>query len=166
MTVPVSGCPVPFEQQPMNEYKSLQSSCFFRWAILDHRAFLTRAIVIWGLGWTLCLPVATESFTWHSAMMKCFLASAMGATGFLLLLLLRLYLGWGYICDRLYSDTIVYEETGWYDGQAWTKPEAALTQERLIATYELRPCLQRLRYSFVSLCLGIGAGLSLWLWLD
>jgi hypothetical protein len=145
----------------MNEYRSLQESCFFRWAMLDRRAFLMRTFTIWGLGCLFCLPVAAASFTWTSALMQCLLATAAGATGLLLLLLLRLYLGWGYVCDRLYSPTIVYEETGWYDCQAWAKPTAALTQERLIVTYELRPFLQRLRYSFIVLCLSLGAEVSL-----
>jgi hypothetical protein len=30
---------------------------------------------------------------------------------------LRLYLGWAYIGNRLFSATVEYEETGWYDGQ-------------------------------------------------
>ncbi|WP_110984803.1 CGLD27 family protein [Acaryochloris thomasi] len=161
MNVSAPGCPVPVEQQPMNEYRSLQESCFFRWATLDRQTFLIRTFLIWSLGCLFCLPIAAESFTWTSALAKCLLATTAGATGLLMLLLLRLYLGWGYICDRLYSPTIVYEETGWYDCQAWAKPTASLTQERLIVTYELRPFLLRLRYSFVILCLTLGAEVSL-----
>ncbi len=145
----------------MNEYRSLQESCFFRWATLGPQAFLIRTFLIWSVGCLFCLPIAVESFTWKSALAKCLLATAAGATGLLLLLLLRLYLGWGYICDRLYSPTIVYEETGWYDCQTWPKPTEALSQERLIVTYELRPFLRRLRYSFILLCLSLGAEVSL-----
>jgi len=50
-----------------------------------------------------------------------------------LLALVRLYLGW-YMCDRLISPTIFYEESGWYDGQTWTKPSEVL--QRLIVTYK------------------------------
>lgn len=160
MNVPVSDCPVPTEQQPMNEYQCLQESCFFRWALLNRAAFLRRTALLWSIGCLLCLPVAAASLTWTAV--QCLLAAAMGATGLLLLLLLRLYLGWGYVCDRLYSPTIIYEETGWYDGQAWTKPTAVLTQERLIVTYELRPFLKRLRYSFAYCGVGLSVGLGLW----
>jgi len=45
----------------------------------------------------------------------------------------RLYLA-GLMCDRLISPTIFYE-SGWYDGQTWTKPSEVLTRERLIVTY-------------------------------
>lgn len=146
----------------MNEYRSLQESCFFRWATLNQKAFWVRTAAVWAMGWCFCLPIAAESFTAHAAPIKYVLASSMGATGLLLLLLVRLRLGWGYVCDRLYSPTVVYEETGWYDCQAWAKPEATLTQERLIVTYELRPFLQRLRYIFMSLCISLGVGAGLW----
>lgn len=162
MDVSVSRCPVPAEQQPINEYHSLQESCFFRWATLNQKAFWIRTAMVWMIGWGFCLPIAAESFTVHAAPIKCVLAAGMGATGLLLLLLVRLRLGWGYVCDRLYSPTVIYEETGWYDCQAWAKPEATLTQERLIVTYELRPFLQRLRYIVITLCLSFGIGAILW----
>jgi hypothetical protein len=162
MDVSVSSCPVPAEQQPMNEYRSLQESCFFRWATLDGQSFLVRTMIVWVMGLIFCLPIAAESFNLHAALVKGVLAAAMGATGLLLLLFIRLQLGWGYICDRLYSPTVVYEETGWYDCQAWAKPEATLTQERLIVTYELRPFLQRLRYISISLCFCLGGCAVLW----
>ena len=31
--------------------------------------------------------------------------------------MLRIYLGWSYVGDRLLSAAVEYEETGWYDGQ-------------------------------------------------
>ena len=33
------------------------------------------------------------------------------------LVVVRLYLGWAYVGNRLLSATVKYEETGWYDGQ-------------------------------------------------
>jgi len=38
------------------------------------------------------------------------------------LVVLRIYLGWSYVGDRLLSAVVPYEETGWYDGQMWVKP--------------------------------------------
>jgi hypothetical protein len=57
-------------------------------------------------------------------------------------------LGWSYVYDRLVSSTIFYEESGWYDGQNWTKPKEILTRDRLIVTYQIQPILQRLQRTF------------------
>jgi hypothetical protein len=65
--------------------------------------------------------------------------------------LLRLFLGWNYIRRRLLSQTVIYEETGWYDGGCWEKPPEELTKDRLIGTYQVGPVLKRLRWSLVSL---------------
>lgn len=64
------------------------------------------------------------------------------------LALLRLYLGWSYIRDRLLNETVFYEESGWYDGQYWPKPPEVLTRDRLIVSYEIQPILRRLQRSF------------------
>jgi hypothetical protein len=162
MSVSTSGCPIPFDQQPLNEYRSLQDSCFARWAILDLRAYLVRTLVWWSLGWLLCFPIAVGSMAWEKLPLQCLLAATVGATVLLLMVMVRLYLGWAYVCDRLLSEHIFYEETGWYDGQTWTKPEPDLLQERLIATYEIRPYLKRLRYSFATLGLGLVILALLW----
>ena len=78
------------------------------------------------------------------------------------LALVRLYLGWSYVCDRLTSPTIFYEESGWYDGQTWTKPPEVLTRERLIVTYQVQPILQRLQRTFGLLALLLLAGTIAW----
>lgn len=158
----VSGCPVPSEQQPMNEYKSLQDSWFFRWVTLDLNVYIKRIALLWILGAVLSFPVARDSFTLAEAPIRCVLLMAVGATIGLSLILLRLYLGWSYICDRLLSPSIAYEETGWYDGQSWQKTAAELAQDQLIGIYQVRPILRRLRYSFAGLIVLLICGTCLW----
>jgi Protein of unknown function (DUF1230). len=46
---------------------------------------------------------------------------------------------------------IVYEESGWYDGQTWEKPPTVLFQEQLVSAYQVEPLLQRLRRSLAGL---------------
>ena len=47
-----------------------------------------------------------------------FLLSGTVGAGFVVsLAVLRIYLGWSYVGDRLLSAAVAYEETGWYDGQ-------------------------------------------------
>jgi hypothetical protein len=52
--------------------------------------------------------------------------------------------GWSHVRQRLDSAKIFYEESGWYDGQTWEKPEADLAKDRLLVTYEIKPVLNRL----------------------
>ena len=51
---------------------------------------------------------------------------------------LRIYLGWSYVGDRLLSAAVPYEETGWYDGQLFVKPPEVLARDRLLGSYEVR----------------------------
>ena len=66
-------------------------------------------------------------------------------------MLLRLYLGWFYIFNRLVTENVVYEESGWYDGQTWRKPTEVLDRDRLIATYQVNPVLKRLQKTLINL---------------
>ncbi len=140
---PVSACPVPWEQLPINEYKNLSDSCFFGWATLELPGYLTKIAVIWGISWLITGPVAAASFAPAKVPVQFLLCGAGGASFCLSLLLLRLYLGWKYVGDRLNSETVFYEESGWYDGQTWAKTPEMLAQDRLIFIYQVQPILRR-----------------------
>ena len=49
------------------------------------------------------------------------------------------HLRWGrqYVGDRLRTATLDYEETGWYDGATFHKPQEVLVRDRLLAAYEV-----------------------------
>ena len=64
---------------------------------------------------------------------------------------MRLYLGWSYVIDRLFSATIFYEESGWYDGQVWVKTPEMLIKDRLIGTHCVLPILQRVKITLALL---------------
>lgn len=164
MNTPVSHCPVPIEQQPLHEYQSLKESCFFRWATLEDQAYLKQGLRLGSVAGLLATPFAATSFSLTDALSQFVLTLGVASTGILLLLVLRLYLGWSYVCDRLLREKIFYEETGWYDGQYWTKPSEDLDRERLIGTYEVQPILQRLRRSLLLLGIALLGESSLW-WL-
>lgn len=153
-------CPVPADQRPINEYRDLKASWFFEWSSWPRPRFQRRLALLWGIAWLISGPVAIASFSVKEAPLQVCLAGALGANFLLLLILLRLVLGWAYVGDRLQRPTVVYEETGWYDGQEWQKPEAELAQDRLIYTYELRPILQRLQVTLLALVIFSG-GLAL-----
>lgn len=147
----VPNCPVPTEQQPLNEYEELKTSWLFRDSTLNWREYITKMVWIWGFSWLLAGPVAAASFAPQKQIAHFILCGAAGASVGVVLALVRLYLGWFYVRDRLHSPTVFYEESGWYDGQTWTKPQEILTRDRLIVTYEIKPILQRLQFTFAGL---------------
>lgn len=165
MEYSVSVCPVPSEQQPINEYQELKDSWFFSWATLDWGAYLRKMAWVWSWSWLVAEPVAAASFPLEKALGQFLLCGAAVASLFMALALLRLYLGWSYVRDRLVNPTIVYEESGWYDGQTWTKPQELLTRDRLIVTYQVQPILRRLQKTFGFLVLFFCIGGIIWIFL-
>lgn len=163
MNSSVSACPVPPEQRPINEYQTLKESCFFRWAAADIRKYATTLLKLWSLSWLLTGPLAAASFAPDECPLRFTLAAAAGAMVCLGLILLRLYLGWSYIYDRLLRETVFYEETGWYDGQRWAKPPDERAKDQLIGTYQVQPILQRLQRTFLGLGCVLVSGYCLWI---
>ncbi|MDB9313253.1 CGLD27 family protein [Spirulina sp. CS-785/01] len=159
---PVSFCPVPDEQQPLNEYQQLKESWLFRWTLLPPLTYLRKLLWVWGFGGVITGPIAAASFPPLQTPLHFILAAGGGALGFVLLILLRLYLGWFYIRDRLSQEQVEYEESGWYDGQIWEKPAEVLTRDRLVVTYQVQPLLKRLRNSFLALLLLLLLGSLCW----
>jgi hypothetical protein len=155
-------CPVPAEQQPINEYQGLKESWYFRWATLGIRGYLKPFIVLWLLSGTITAPVAAASFSIAKDPAHFLLSAAVGAMLLPLLALLRLYLGWMYVSDRLSQETVFYEESGWYDGQVWTKPEEVLQRDRLIVTYQIQSILKRLKLTFGMMALLLFVGAIVW----
>lgn len=158
-------CPVPAEQQPINEYQELKASWFFRWATLELRGYLKPIVLLWGMSWFIAAPVAAVSFPPAKYPIQFFLSGAAGAMVIPSLALLRLYLGWIYICNRLSQETVFYEESGWYDGQVWQKPEEVLQRDRLIVTYEIRSTLRRLQLTFIVIASLLLADGMIWVFL-
>ncbi|MEB3232832.1 MAG: CGLD27 family protein [Leptolyngbyaceae bacterium] len=155
-------CPVPLEQRPVQEYEDLKQSWFFGWACTQWFDFLKPIVIVWGISWLMAGPIAAASFPIHKYPLQFSLSAAGGALVIPVLLLVRLYLGWVYIRDRLTSDIVTYEESGWYDGQTWPKPDEVIQRDRLIATYQVTPILIRLRKVF-GVILGIlGIGSLIW----
>jgi hypothetical protein len=149
------ACPVPDEQLPVNEYQQLQESSFFNWAGGQAGAYLRRWLWLWLWGWLVAGPVAAASFSPDRDWWRFLLTASLGAEFLPVLVMLRLYLGWRYVGDRLNQPTVFYEESGWYDGQTWPKPPEVWQRDRLIVTHQIQPILRRLH-----LTMAIAVGLS------
>lgn len=158
----VSICPVPPEQQPINEYQELTDAWFFSWAKQEPQSYTSKLVWVWGISWAIASPVAAASFAPPKYPVQFILAGGGGATVFVALLVLRLYLGWSYVGSRLFQETIVYEETGWYDGQTWIKPPEVLSRDRLVVSYQVQPILKRLLQTFGILVLFVLIGSLIW----
>jgi hypothetical protein len=152
-------CPVPSEQQPVNEYQELAQSWFFRWATLSKWEFALKLTKLWILSLFICSPISAASFSPQQEILAFILSSGLGASLFVTFALIRLYLGWSYIGDRLKKTKIVYEESSWYDGQIWEKPLEFYHRDQLIFQYQVQPILTRLRKSFILLLSLMGSGL-------
>ncbi|MEA5597705.1 CGLD27 family protein [Rivularia sp. UHCC 0363] len=158
----ISNCPVPTEQQPLNEYEQLKSSWLFQDCSRSTRSYLTKIAWIWVLSWLVAGPVAYSSFAPHKHIVQFFLCGSAGASIGVVLIVLRLYLGWSYVRDRLSSPVIFYEESGWYDGQNWMKPQQVLDRDLLVVSYEVKPIIQRLQITGLSLVMLFFAGTIVW----
>ncbi|KAG5528518.1 hypothetical protein RHGRI_029264 [Rhododendron griersonianum] len=114
---------VPFEQRPVNEYSSLKDGGLYSWGELSPSSFFLRLGGLWLVTFTvLGAPIAAASFNPSREPLRFALAAGTGTLFLVSLIVLRIYLGWSYVGDRLLSAVIPYEETGWYDGQMWVKP--------------------------------------------
>ena len=160
---PASVCPVPTEQQPLNEYEQLKKSWLFRWATIEGLKYLRKLVWFWVWGWIVAGPIAARSFEPAKEPVLFALCGSAGAGVFVVLLVLRLYLGWSYVRDRLTRENISYEESGWYDGQIWQKPPEVLRRDRLVVSYQIQPILARLRRTFAILALLVSTGTLIWL---
>ena len=146
-------CPVPAEQLPIREYEDMRDSWFSSWVARDLRCYTVPVLVVWGLSWVVSGPIAAASFSPHQFLIKFLVSAALGALVIPALSLLQLYVGWSHVGNRLQVKDLPYEESGWYDGQIWTKPDDVFKRDRLIVDYQVKPILNRLRKTF-----GIMAG--------
>ncbi|KAK9211236.1 hypothetical protein WN943_000610 [Citrus x changshan-huyou] len=151
--LPETECPVPADQQPINEYQNLSSSFPFSWASGDFVEYCSRLFVT-GASFALFvgLPVA-----WFGAVgpdsepLERILGAVSSGVIVVTLAVVRMYLGWAYVGNRLLSATVEYEETGWYDGQIWVKTAEVLARDRLLGSFSVKPVLSRLKYTLITL---------------
>ncbi|GLU13473.1 hypothetical protein SLE2022_301090 [Rubroshorea leprosula] len=141
---------VPFEQRPVNEYSSLKDGVLYSWGELGPGPLFLRVGGLWLVTFTvLGVPIAAASFDPSREPLRFILAAGTGTLFFVSLILLRIYLGWSYVGDRLLSAVVPYEESGWYDGQMWVKPPEILARDRLLGSYKVKPVIKLLKQTLV-----------------
>ncbi|MEY3435403.1 MAG: hypothetical protein RLZZ196_387 [Bacteroidota bacterium] len=155
-------CPVPIDQQPMNEYLNLKESLFFCWTTETLNTYIIYTIFLILCSQALVLPFIISSIPQIERINPINIVIYMNIFGNCLLILYftRLYLGWLYVYDRLIKASVSYEESGWYDGQIWVKTPNLLIQDKLIAEYQIFPLLKRIKLTTLSLISIIIIGLA------
>ncbi len=158
---PGVSCPVDPEQLPLEEYRQLERSWFFRWPALGPRALVRFLLLSWLAALPFGLLVASGSWSLKAHAPRLAIAALTVTLVLPLLLLLRQWLGWSHLHHRLCSERVEYEESGWYDGQVWEKPLAWRQRDLLVAQHQVGPVLRRLRQGmfWVLLLMGLGTGL-------
>ncbi len=138
-----SKCPVPREQQPTNEFIELSKSKIFSWP-KTKKSLILILIKFWVVAFVLFLVISSGSVYFKTSLQKYILLSFFSSLSIPLLISIRLYLGWIHVFNRLISEKVEYEESGWYDGQVWEKPLVLKEKESLIASIEVKPILKNL----------------------
>ena len=136
-------CPVPLEQQPTNEFIELSKSVIFSWP-KTKKSLIIVLFKFWIGTFILFLVISSGSIYFQKSILKYILLSFFSSLSIPFLISIRLYLGWNHVFKRLNSESVEYEESGWYDGQVWLKPLALKERESLIATIEVKPILKNL----------------------
>ena len=135
-----SKCPVPREQQPTNEFIELSKSIIFSWP-KTKKSLILILIKFWVGAFALFLFISSGSVHFKTSLLKYTLISFFSSLSIPLLITIKLYLGWKHVFQRLTSERVEYEESGWYDGQVWIKPLVLKEKESLIASIEVKPIL-------------------------
>ncbi len=147
--------PVPKEQIPLKEFIELKKSVFFSWPTSDLYTFYKKIIVAWVSIFPLFLLITSGSYSIKENIIKLISISFLASTIIPFTILIRLYLGWGYIYKRLLSSYIAYEESDWHDGQIWKKPESWKVRDNLVASKEVLPIISKLQKSIIILLITI-----------
>ncbi|URE15057.1 hypothetical protein MUK42_36172 [Musa troglodytarum] len=152
-----TDCPVPLDQQPVNEFQSLSTSLPFSWAAADLRLYSSR-LALTGASFALLVGLPVSAFgTGSLSDPRCALGAVSAGLLAVTLAVLRMYLGWAYIGNRLLSATVEYEETGWYDGQIWVKTPEVLARDRLLGSFSVKPVLSRVKFTLIGLAISLVA---------
>lgn len=141
------NCPVPFNQQPFNEYLELKKTSLFSWFNCKLIYYLYIVFELFLCSFIICGFILCYILVNFTNFFQLLIVDFLVVDILCFLLFLRLYLGWSYVFKRLMSATIFYEESGWYDGQIWIKTIDMLTRDRLIALCQIIPFLNRIRYT-------------------
>lgn len=139
---------IPEDQRPATEYYNLRKQPLFNWASEDtgtNGLIVRLGITYVALFALVCYPIAGATFILPDYELQKITAANIGDLGFVLVLLVRLYSGWGYIGSRLQSKVVEFEETGWYDGDFEYKTDEEKARDLFLYRSEVQPVEARIK---------------------
>jgi len=139
---------VPEGQRPVNEYLDMKQAPLFGWGSneVGLKGLLIRLGVVYSVAFlALGFPIAGATYTSDGYLLQKIASANVGTLGLVLIVLIRIYSGWGYIGSRLQSKVIEYEETGWYDGNFEPKTEAEMKRDQFLYRSDVQPAVDRLK---------------------
>ena len=148
-------CPVPSNQRPLNEFNSIRNSWIISWPFLKRSIFYRKLVLSWFFITPISFTISYGSDYLKNNIFDLTFVSSIASLLFPILLLIRQWLSWLYIYNRLNSETIEYEESGWYDGQIWEKPIEWRSKDLLIAQHQVKPVLNHLEIIIIILLFSI-----------
>ena len=154
-----SVCPVPPNQRPLNEFNSIRNSWIISWPFLERSIFYRKLMLSWFFITPISFIISYGSDYLKSNIIELYFVSFTASLVLPILLLIRQWLSWAYIYKRLNSETIEYEESGWYDGQIWEKPIEWRAKDLLIAQHQIKPILNHLEMIIILLLAVISSSL-------
>ena len=137
--------PVPINQIPHQEFIQLKNSYFFSWPYKTAFSFNKNILISWLISYPFFLIISSGSYYLKQNTIKLVFISLAASAIIPFVILLRQYLGWSYVCERLSSHSISYEESDWHDGQTWAKPNLWIIRDKLIINNEIYPIFYRIR---------------------
>lgn len=162
---------VPEGQRPVNEYLDLIRAPLFGWASEDTgtKGLLLRLGAVYVIMFaTVCYPISGATFTQDGFELQKLASSNVAALLLEILLLIRLYSGWGYVGSRLRSKVVEYEETGWYDGDFEVKTDNERIRDQFLYNSKVKPVEERLKLIslvtcglFIAASIGFNASMSI-----
>ena len=87
----------PLKQLPINEYKDLKRSRFFRWAVLDRQKYATKLLAVWIASFMMSMFIVASLSVDRDITSSSFLKSAIVGKIAVLLALIKLYAAWKYV---------------------------------------------------------------------
>tara|TARA_Y100001968_G_scaffold123601_1_gene112575 strand:+ start:954 stop:1454 length:501 start_codon:yes stop_codon:yes gene_type:complete len=138
-------CPVPINQRPLNEFNTIRNAWIISWPLLKKNIFYRKLLFSWIIIIPISFTISYGSDYLKNNIFDLTFISLTSSLLFPILLLFRQLLSWIYIYKRLNSETIEYEESGWYDGQIWEKPIDWRSKDLLIAQHQVKPILNHLQ---------------------
>ena len=154
-------CPIPLDQQPVREYRRLQTRMFFRWAILSRSKYVTKLLAVWITALLLILFVMALRSPARALNLSDVLIGAIVAELSVGLVLTSLYAAWRHIYLRLIHREIDYISLVTNKTYSWQKPELFLARDVLVARFQVSPILRQIGKSMVLLTIIISFNFSI-----